>query len=126
MKITLILTGIFAFAASAFAADRQVQPDFMKTGTMTITGLSPSSWTLIVASTAGPTSRTAVWIDHSPNDTRNARIAITTSPVAPGTTVFGYVYQTSDNPWIVSLDRRLFLWGISETEIQQIISQEFQ
>lgn len=130
-----LLSTLFVLCVASFAhADKQGNlPDFIDGSSMTIIGISNSSWTDLTNSTFtvfrldGPANSNAYFIDHVPQNQSDCLVAITTSPVAPGTTFYGYTYRTSDVPWILSLDRRLHVWAISAgSVVQQLIFQQFR
>jgi hypothetical protein len=131
----LIFAGILAiFCASYAHADRSgTMTDFVGVTTMTIVGVSGSSWTLVSSAAVttyqmpGPANPVAYMLDHAPQNQSDMLVAFTTSTLAPATTFYGYTYRASDVPWILSLDRSIYVWAISNASVvQQLLFQQLK
>ena len=70
--------------------------------------------------------RTGLMLDHVDQNSQNIKIMVTTSNVAPDTTFYGYTYQESDPPWILSFEKARYVWAITSTLLQQLIVQELK
>lgn len=134
MKRFLLSTLLTLCVVSFARAEKQGGvPDFADGSSMTIVGISPSSWTEVTNSTFsvfrmdGNLNPNAYFLDHASQNQSDCLVAITTSAIAPGTTFYGYTYRTTDVPWILSLDRRLHVWAISGgAVVQQLLFQQFR
>jgi hypothetical protein len=104
-KILLILCFMFAsICAQAGSADY----NYCKT--MKAQTISSFTWTQIP--TTNDDSRIAIWIDL-PAATTNTFNLLVSSYQTPGEpTTYGYTYREGDAPWILGINREIFLYGI--------------
>jgi hypothetical protein len=131
----LIFAAIFSiFLGGVARADRSgTITDFVGVTSMTLVGISGSSWTLVSSAAVttyqmpGPSKAVAYFIDHAPQNQSDMLVAFTTSTVRPNTTFYGYTYRASDVPWILSIDKAVNIWAISNSAVvQQLLFQQFR
>ena len=126
-KALIALLLLAAFAGKSYAT-RQDTPDFLVVSTPVVIGVGYSSWSLIMSSVSNLSgfSRIGLQIDHVNQNSQAIMIQVTTSNVAPSSTFYGFTMTETDPPWILSIDKARFVWGITSELLQQVIVQELR